>query len=81
MEIIDRQNIRGFTQWDAVSGRGSKSGEPHFGTHTWPSMNTAIMAIMDDERVEPLLEKLRKLDSVTEQQGLRAFVWNIESQM
>lgn len=78
MTIVERSGLRGFTQWNDVMGRGSENGEPHFGTHTWPSMNSALLLVMPDERVEPLLERLRKLDNETEQQGLRAFVWNIE---
>ena len=76
--ILDRHHIRGFTKWEEAQGRGSHSGEPHFGTHTWPAMNSAILAITDDERVKPLLTSLKKLDTKAEQQGLRAFVWNIE---
>ena len=77
--IIERHHIRGYTKWADVQGRGSNSGEPHFGTHTWPAMNSAILAVIEDEeQVEPLLASLKKLDSKTEQQGLRAFVWNIE---
>lgn len=76
--ILDRQNVRGYTQWQNVSGRGSVSGEPHFGTHTWPAMNSAILAIVEDHRVKPLLDKLRELDNKAPEQGLRAFVWNIE---
>ena len=76
--ILDRHHIRGFTKWADAQGRGTHSGEPHFGTHTWPAMNSAILAVTEDEKVEPLLESLKKLDTRTEQQGLRAFVWNIE---
>lgn len=79
--ILDKQNIKGFTQWFDVSGRGSVNGEPHFGNHTWPAKNTVVIAITEDHRVAPLLEALRELDSRTEQQGLRAFVWNVEDQM
>ena len=76
--ILDRHSIRGYTKWGNVQGRGSYDGEPHFGTHTWPAMNAAILAIMDEEKVEPLLTSLKKLDAKAEQQGLRAFVWNCE---
>ena len=76
--ILDRHQIRGYTKWADAQGRGTNSGEPHFGNHTWPAMNSAILAITDDERVMPLLESLKKLDAKAEQQGLRAFVWNIE---
>jgi nitrogen regulatory protein PII len=76
--ILDRHQIRGYTQWADVQGRGSDTGEPHFGNHTWPAMNSVILAIIEDEQVEPLLASLKKLNNKAEQQGLRAFVWNIE---
>ena len=76
--ILDRHQIRGYTKWADVQGRGSNGGEPHFGNHTWPAMNSAIMAIVEEEQVNPLLNSLKKLDNKAEEQGLRAFVWNIE---
>jgi hypothetical protein len=76
--ILDRNKIRGYTKWEHAQGRGTNTGEPHFGNHTWPSLNSSILAIMEEELVEPLLESLKKLDDKAEQQGLRAFVWNIE---
>ena len=76
--ILDRHQIRGYTKWADAQGRGSDTGEPHFGNHTWPAMNSVILTIIEDEQVEPLLASLKKLDNKAEQQGLRAFVWNIE---
>lgn len=79
--ILDEQGIRGFTKWALTQGRGSVDGEPHYGTHAWPSMNASILAVVDDPQVEPLLEALRAMDATTKMQGSRAFVWNIESAM
>ncbi|MCL2417278.1 MAG: hypothetical protein FWD02_05015 [Bacteroidales bacterium] len=79
--ILDLHNIRGYTKWQDAQGRGSYHGEPHYGTHTWPAKNSAILTIIDQSKVEPLLESLRKLDAKAEQQGLRAFVWNVEGIM
>ena len=31
LNVMDRNNIRGFTYWNEVQGRGSKTGEPHYG--------------------------------------------------
>jgi nitrogen regulatory protein PII len=76
--IFDMLNIRGFTWWQDVQGRGSMSGEPRQGTHTWPEMNSAAMTVIPDEMVEPLLEKVRKLDALNKEIGVKAFVWNIE---
>ena len=79
--ILARHHIKGYTKWADVQGCGTYDGEPHFGTHTWPAMNSAILAIIGEERVEPLLESLKKLNAKAEQQGLRSFVWNVEGIM
>lgn len=78
LSIMDRNNIRGFTYWETVQGRGTNGGEPHFGSHAWPTLNSAILAMVEDERVDNFLDLLHKMDMQTEAQGLRAFVWNIE---
>ena len=31
--MLDKMNIRGFTLWENVQGRGTKTGEPHYGSH------------------------------------------------
>ncbi len=75
-EILDELGIKGYTQWTDVQGRGSVNGELHEGTHTWPELNNAHLIMVEDEKVTPLLEQLKKLDKKSEQQGLRAFVWD-----
>ena len=35
VSIMDRNNLKGFTYWDVVQGRGSKTGEPHYGNHAY----------------------------------------------
>ena len=39
VSIMDRNNLKGFTYWDVVQGRGSKTGEPHYGNHAWPTLS------------------------------------------
>lgn len=78
LSVLDRLNCRGFTRVERVQGRGSKTGEPHYGSHAWPAMNSAIIAVVEDQRVDPLLETLKEMDENKNQLGLRAFVWNIE---
>lgn len=78
LALLERINCRGFSLIDEVKGKGTKTGEPHFGSHAWPSMCSAIITVVDDHRVDPLLDELHKMDKSTEQLGLRAFVWNIE---
>ena len=76
--MLDELKISGFTLFEQVQGRGSKTGEPHRGTHTWPEMNSAVMVVIDDDRVPELLNTVRKLDNRNKVVGVRAFVWNIE---
>lgn len=76
--ILDKLNIRGYTQWVDVNGRGSVNGDPHLGNHTWPEINNSLITIVDDDKVDILLEKIQKLNKVNEEVGIRAFVWNIE---
>ena len=78
VENLARLNIRGFTSWKEVYGRGSSNGIPHYGSHAWPSVNNAILTVVEDNKVEGLLAYLRVLDSESANLGLRAFVWNIE---
>jgi hypothetical protein len=71
-------NCRGFSLIEQMQGRGSKGGEPHFGSHAWAAMNSGIITIVDDKIVDSLLNNLKKLDENAPMLGLRAFVWNIE---
>lgn len=77
--LLDTLDVRGFSFWENVQGRGHKNGDPHRGTHTWPEMNNAIITIVDDNKVDDVLLAVRKLDKRNEEVGIRAFVWNIEN--
>ena len=78
VETLTHLNCRGFTLFEQVQGRGSTTGVPHYGSHAWPSMCSAILSVVDNDHVDPILERLHALDVQTERLGLRAFVWNIE---
>lgn len=78
MESLQRLKIRGFTRWNNVQGRGSDTGEPHMGSHVWPSLNSALLTIIPDEKVASLLAAMQTIDESAEQEGLRMFVWPVE---
>lgn len=80
-KMLDDHGVRGFTRWGLTEGRGTFDGEPHYGTHAWPAMNSSVLAIVEDEKIPVLLDALRNIDVTTKQQGSRAFVWNIEQMM
>lgn len=78
VEMLERSNCRGFTAWQDVQGRGSVSGQPHYGSHAWPSVSSAILTMVEDSRVDTVLGRLKEFDQDRPKLGLRAFVWDIE---
>ena len=46
--MLDKLGIRGFTFFEQVQGRGTKDGDPHRGSHTWPEMNSAIITVIEE---------------------------------
>lgn len=78
LEALNASLCKGYTLLPSACGRGSKTGEPHLGTHAWPSMNEAIITVCEEEKVTPLLNRLRVIDQDNPMLGLRAFVWSVE---
>ncbi len=78
LSVLRGNNVRGYTSWQEVQGKGSRTGEPHLGTHAWPTLNSAMITVVEDDRVENILNDLKALDLTSEMMGLRAFVWNVE---
>ncbi|MCK4664373.1 MAG: hypothetical protein KAT68_16000 [Bacteroidales bacterium] len=76
--MLDRLNIRGYSQWINMKGKGSNTGQPHMGTHTWPEINSATLTIIEDDKVDLLLQSVESLNNINTEVGIRAFVWNIE---
>jgi len=75
--MLDKLGIKGYSLWENVQGRGTSSGVPHLGTHAWPEINKSVLTIVDDELVDTVLEKVKKIDAVNDEVGIRAFVWDV----
>lgn len=78
LDILEKSNCRGFTSWEMVIGRGSKNGEPHYGSHAWPALAGSIMTMVEDDKVDAVLARLKELDNDKPKLGLRAWTWDIE---
>lgn len=78
IEALNSSLQRGFTCFEQAMGRGSKTGDPHYGSHAWAGMNSAIFTMCEDDRVALILDRLRKLDEESPMLGLRAFVLPVE---
>ena len=77
-KVLNDHGVKGYTEWDEIKGHGSDKGEPHLGSHAWPTLNNTLISIMEDDRVEGVLHDLHERDVKSPELGLRAFVWNIE---
>ena len=75
--MLEKLGIKGYTLWENVQGRGSSTGVPHLGTHTWPEINKSALTIVEDELVDTILDKVKKIDDINEEVGIRAFVWDV----
>ena len=78
VENLPRLGCRGFTAWQEVNGRGTATGTPHYGTHAWPSLGAAMFTMVDDDKVDTVLDYLHQLDMATPKLGLRAWVLPVE---
>ena len=76
--LLDKLNIKGYSLWENVQGRGSNTGVPHLGTHAWPEINKSVLAIVNDYIVDTVLDKVKRIDAVNNEVGIRAFVWDIQ---
>lgn len=77
MDLMEDMEVSGFTGWEELIGCGSNDGEPHLGNHAWPTMNSALISVMEDSKATEFLARLKQLDTDNNKQGLRAFAWEV----
>ena len=78
IELLAELGQRGFTEWNEIGGRGSETGEPHRGSHAWPTQNHAVFSVVPDELVPRVMDALRQKDATYPDLGLRAWVLPVE---
>lgn len=78
-ELLAENSCKGFTEWNEIKGHGSETGDPHYGSHAWPTLNNAILTFVEDSKANPIMKQLHEKDRDTPALGLRAFCWTIES--
>ncbi len=78
VKVLNDNGVNGYTEWNEIKGHGSATGEPHLGTHAWPTLNNAIISVVEDEQVDAILRDLHEHDEQSPELGLRAFVWSVE---
>ena len=74
---MKRLGVRGYTGWEEVEGCGMLTGDPHLGTNAWPTMNAALIAMVEEPKASEFLDAVRRIDAENEKLGIRAFWWEI----
>ena len=81
VELLEKMGQRGYTVWQEVGGRGSVDGEPHLGSHAWPTQNHVLMTVVEDALAPGVMEALRQTDRDNRALGLRAYVLPVEDSL
>jgi len=73
MEALKRHELPHYTRWTDVQGSGETG--LHEGTPVWPGLNTMVMVVLPEEKVEPLRADLHEVrDSFAIRPGLKMIV-------
>ena len=78
VELLEGLGQRGYTVWTEVGGRGTMDGEPHLGSHAWPTQNHAVLTAVEDSLAPKIMKALRETDANNKALGLRAYVLPVE---
>lgn len=78
VELLEKSGQRGYTVWSEIGGRGTVDGEPHLGSHAWPTQNHALLSVLDDDKASAMMSRLREVDTANPALGLRAYVLPVE---
>lgn len=76
-ELLDKMDIKGYTKWTKVLGKGQTS-EPHLLSHIWPKANNVIAVAVEEEIAHTIMDKLRSMKTQVGKAGLKAFMWSVD---
>jgi len=76
-ELLDRMDIKGYTKWTKVLGKGQTS-EPHLLSHIWPKANNVIATVVPDEVAQTVLQDIRNMKGKVGRVGLKAFLLPVD---
>ena len=78
VELLNGLGQRGYTVWQEIGGQGSEDGEPHLGSHAWPTQNHALLSVVEDSLAPKVMAALRETDKANKALGLRAYALPVE---
>ena len=76
-DALDIVGAKYYTKFPYLHGVGGHA-EPHLDTQTWPGSNMALLVVAEENMKNNLLNEIRKIKSKYLDEGIKAFVTNIE---
>lgn len=76
-ELLQRADVKGYTKWTKVLGKGQTS-EPHLLSHIWPKANNVVAVAVEEQAAGIILENIREMKTKVGTAGLKAFMWEID---
>jgi len=77
MEELEKAKVKCYTKIPSIQGVGSHS-VPHLDTLIWPEVNHGLFIGIEEEKKNEILNRMEKLKSQYEKEGLKVFVLPIE---
>lgn len=76
-EVLASAGIECYTKFPNTLGKGELS-EPHLNTEVWPAVNCGTFVVTDQSKAKQLMENVRQMRKKLGQEGIKAFMWEIE---
>ncbi len=78
IETLEHCALKNYTKIKGVYGRGTTSGA-HMGNDIWPGRNNILYVACEEKQKDSLLSCIVELRRELGKEGIKAFVWNLES--
>ncbi len=79
-ELLDRHDVRGYTEMPALRGSGATG--KHLGTRAHPGACSMVLTAVESEKVGELLDALRAMQAgCSPDEGLRVMVLPVEQML
>jgi len=78
MDVIEGCGAKNYTKIAGTFGRGTRSGT-HLGNDIWPGQNNILLVACEDAQADKLLACIATLREKLGHEGVKAFVWRLES--
>jgi hypothetical protein len=76
-EALEAVGISCYSKFTDTLGKGRIS-EPHLNTDIWPGVNYGTFVVTDADKAEELMKNVRQMRQKLGNEGIKAFMWEIE---